>query len=523
MLADIGQGARNSIIDDDLHDDGDIVKEIDVESNQPFSSSTGTPPESPKSRSGSRIEFASLKRAASNKSIGSNTAASGTLASNPSASKLPRFNSGASKLQWAEIDVNQKIDNSNQPNFVTINSTNGGDNTTTMSSFIKGTSDAQDLNKTDQAIPVLMSETSQQANGNGPSSNEAGNSLLNEEAARKSAAREKLMNRVILLVCILCYGVGLFLVSLPSKLDATDKQTPGRGRAAHIPGFISSSVSVSLGRSLGIFVIIMSTTKGLRHSFNAGIGPGPYFQKANILGFSAPMISSIGYVTYDMLLRQGGDISVYAAATSLHTAIPALWAFVVLRERLTWKKSVGLLFAFGSVFLLSMQNDPTAPHVTNSTSATNSTIDLSGDRGAATISLLIASILLWGASLLARSAAARMRPWLNALITFFYGQMFHFVFSFVVFMGMGGYDALAEVFTPWTAFIVGGHIVISFGAVSYTKLTSGKDTATWGALTQLNIMVTILLSIIVFDEVVTPLRGLGFGLMLSSVVLLAMK
>ena len=117
-------------------------------------------------------------------------------------------------------------------------------------------------------------------------------------------------------------------------------------------GFLSKLATNYLDfRSIFIYSVAGSMMVGLL-TFLLGHTPGVH-QRGTSLGILAGMLGSLGAIFFFSALSKG-KASVVVTMTALYPIITILLSSIILREQITLKQSVGMLFALLAIILFSI-------------------------------------------------------------------------------------------------------------------------------------------------------------------------
>jgi drug/metabolite transporter (DMT)-like permease len=320
-----------------------------------------------------------------------------------------------------------------------------------------------------------------------------------DEKARKARVYK---TRLQLLFCILLWGCGFFIVSIPNSFDDAIKED-----------WIIASFPIALGRWLGMIGIILTVSSQSYQTFYNFMPLEVLRSVPSILAIMCPLVGCIGYICYDFLLLMGGDLNVISAIVSLHVAIPVFYAILILREPVSFRKAFGLTLSLLAIVLLSLSEGFTNPDGTPNTDTANAI-----DHLVQTIVLLCGVLVAWGGSLVLSTAAAKKLSFDHLLLSLFMGMSAHLVFSIITVIASDQLEKLAH-FSIYVK--VAGHIVASGGFVLFSLLTSQNQASQYAALASLYAIVPMILGIIVFEETVTAINIVGGCLTLVAIYILS--
>lgn len=117
-------------------------------------------------------------------------------------------------------------------------------------------------------------------------------------------------------------------------------------------GFLSKLATNHLDfRSIFIYSVSGSMIVGLL-TFLFGNTPGVH-PRGTSLGILAGMLGSLGAIFFFSALSKG-KASIVVTMTALYPIITILLSSIILREQITLKQSMGMLFAILAIILLSL-------------------------------------------------------------------------------------------------------------------------------------------------------------------------
>ncbi len=97
--------------------------------------------------------------------------------------------------------------------------------------------------------------------------------------------------------------------------------------------------------TIAVVLVVLANEKS---SLMSGVDP------RNILtAFIAGLLGAVGYIALVRAFDAGGEASRVVAITSLYPAVTTIISYLVLREPISWSKSLGVVLAVVAVFLLS--------------------------------------------------------------------------------------------------------------------------------------------------------------------------
>lgn len=309
---------------------------------------------------------------------------------------------------------------------------------------------------------------------------------------------------VLFILCILFYGFGIFIVYLPSKLYGIN---------------VNNSYSIiSFGRLLGGCLVTILTTNlkqfktflddSLVSIKNLHTLHTSKNLRANIFSFISPILSTLGYMTYDFLIIGGQNVSLISSLTNLYILIPIFYGIFILKDKMNMYKYVGFFLMIVAVILLGIDKNSFEDN-NNYYHHNNHAINM-----LITVLLIILTILFWGLASVVRIYSLKRIKYSQFIYFSLLGQIFNVLMSLIQFF-------IQDVqISYWTLVLIAGQLSVYLGSICSVIIASDSETAKWSALTQTSSLITIVLSIIVFKDPITPLLIAGFILLVLSGVLI---
>lgn len=214
--------------------------------------------------------------------------------------------------------------------------------------------------------------------------------------------------------------------------------------------------------------------------------------------FLGGIISSLGNIAYYAALAGGAKAAAVVPLTALYPVVTILTAAMVLRERLNWIQSVGLVLSFVAIWLFNIQDE--------------------GNLVSRHVLLALPPIVLWGISgFLQKLATNHLPARMAALI---YLSAFVPVAFFLAFRETWPNPIAAR---TWTLALALGFF-LGFGNLAVlTAFARGGKASIIAPLGSLYPVVSVPIAVLVLGETVGRREIIGILFALVSVVALAME
>lgn len=226
------------------------------------------------------------------------------------------------------------------------------------------------------------------------------------------------------------------------------------------------------------------------------------FRTATIgFGVMAGTLSLVALNLFVISLKEG-EVSVTSTLFRLNFVVASLLAIFILDESATWSKWVGLTLAAGAIYSISWGGHPHRKGMARATA------------------LAVAALLTYGINSFFFKIATLYEvsvPAYTVATSFTFGAL-----------------SVAAHFSPWKAVrlrvnrvvlrygLISGFIIgVAFNAMIWS-LRLGGEASVVIPIFQLSFVLTAALGIIRLNEPMTPRKGLGFGLAIGAIIVLAL-
>ncbi len=250
-------------------------------------------------------------------------------------------------------------------------------------------------------------------------------------------------------------------------------------------------------------IIAMSVPTFFTTSFLSGFLLGELEFKTETIGFGIIAgILSVVALNLFMISLKDGEVSVTSTLFRLNFVVTSLLAIFILEESATWSKWVGLALAGGAIYSISWGGHPHRKGMARATA------------------LAIAALLTYGINSFFFKIATLYEvsvPAYTVATSFTFGTL-----------------SVAVHFSPWKAVRLRvNRVVLRYGLISGFIIGVGFNAMIWSLrlggeasvvvpIVQLSFVLTAALGVIRLNEPMTPRKGVGFGLAIGAIIVLAL-
>lgn len=318
----------------------------------------------------------------------------------------------------------------------------------------------------------------------------------------------------LLFTSIICYGVGIFIVYIPEKtMKPFETQ--------------NTYFLVSLGRFSGISFLLIFTTKFSDLKLIKEWKKEKKYIKPFVYTVISSFLNILGYLPYEKLIVNGQSLSLTSVLIETFVFIPILYGIFVFKDKLNIYKYFGFFFfiiSFVFIGIGKVQQSKECVNeyeclINNNNTITNvSDFDLiteDSSNNLINIFWVVLSVFCWGVGGVLQIISMKICPYTLFLYFLYVGQLLNLITSTIIFF-IGNFSLSLESFIIFI-----GYFITDIGSVSSIYLSAQGDTSKWNALIHLNIVITVLLSVIFFDEILNAWLYVGMGFLFLCSVLVS--